>query len=219
MPTQLVPTRRNCKPLPISFANWCWKRRLRSVRPRGARRFRSCLKARGLADGFRRSLAAKRNLLALFAQSGGDWLDRWFESDPIKALLGFDFIVGNYASPYSPGSAYVLLHHVWGGVNGKEGTWGHAVGGMGAITQAMAAACAEHGVDIRLDDPVQEISVRERSRFRCCDRKRTGASRKVCGIRRESETSVHRLMKSAELPPDFRTAHPELPLRHPAPSG
>src|SRR6476646_440433 len=60
------------------------------------------------------SLAAKRNLLALFAQSGGDWLDRWFETDPIKALVGFDSIVGNYASPYSPGSAYVLLHHVWG---------------------------------------------------------------------------------------------------------
>ena len=51
-------------------------------------------------------------------------------------------IVGNYASPYTPGSAYVLLHHVFGEVNGKKGAWGHAIGGMGAITQAMAAACA-----------------------------------------------------------------------------
>ena len=99
----------------------------------------------------------RRDLLDLFAKSAGDWLDGWFESDPIKALFGFDSIVGNYASPYTPGSAYVLLHHVFGEVNGKKGAWGHALGGMGAITQAMAKACAEHQVDMRLDSPVAEI--------------------------------------------------------------
>lgn len=99
----------------------------------------------------------RRDLLDLFAKSAGDWLDGWFESDPIKALFGFDSVVGNYASPYTPGSAYVLLHHVFGEVNGKKGAWGHAVGGMGAITQAMAKACAEKGVDIRLDTPVAEV--------------------------------------------------------------
>ena len=57
-------------------------------------------------------------------------------------MFGFDGVVGNYASPYSPGSAYVLLHHVFGEVNGKKGVWGHAIGGMGAITQAMAKAAA-----------------------------------------------------------------------------
>ena len=57
---------------------------------------------------------------------------------PIKAAFGFDAVVGNFASPYTPGSAYVLLHHVFGEVNGKRGQWGHAIGGMGAITQAMA---------------------------------------------------------------------------------
>ena len=62
----------------------------------------------------------------------------WFESAPIKAAYGFDGMVGNYASPYAAGSAYVLLHHVFGEVNGKKGAWGHAIGGMGAITQAMA---------------------------------------------------------------------------------
>jgi len=102
-------------------------------------------------------LAAQHDLLDLFAKSAGDWLDGWFESDPIKALFGFDSVVGNYASPYTPGSAYVLLHHVFGEVNGKKGAWGHAIGGMGAITQAMAAACAEQGVDIRLDAPVAEV--------------------------------------------------------------
>lgn len=105
-------------------------------------------------------LEARRDLLDLFAKSAGDWLDGWFESDPIKALFGFDSVVGNYASPYTPGSAYVLLHHVFGEVNGKKGVWGHAVGGMGAITQAMAAACLEAGVDIRLDAPVAEVLTR-----------------------------------------------------------
>jgi len=104
-------------------------------------------------------MTARRDLLALFAQSAGDWLDGWFESDPIKAVLGFDAVVGNFASPYTPGSAYVLLHHVFGEVNGKKGAWGHAIGGMGAITQAMAKACAAQGVEIRTDSPVREILV------------------------------------------------------------
>lgn len=105
----------------------------------------------------RLDITGRRDLLDLFAKSAGDWLDGWFESDPIKACYGFDSVVGNYASPYAPGSAYVLLHHVFGEVNGRKGAWGHAVGGMGAITQAMAAACAAEGVDIRLDAPVAEV--------------------------------------------------------------
>ena len=56
-------------------------------------------------------MTAKRDLLALLGRSAGDYLDGWFESDPIKAVYGFDGIVGNYASPYTPGSGYVLLHH------------------------------------------------------------------------------------------------------------
>ena len=73
-------------------------------------------------------------LLDLFTRSAGEYLEGWFESDPVKAVYGYDGIVGNYASPYAPGSAYVLLHHVFGVVNGVKGVWGHAVGGMGAIT-------------------------------------------------------------------------------------
>ena len=91
--------------------------------------------------------AGRRDVLDLFTKSAGDMLDRWFESAPIKAAFGFDAVVGNFASPYTPGSAYVLLHHVFGEVNGKRGQWGHAIGGMGAITQAMAAECEARGVD------------------------------------------------------------------------
>jgi phytoene dehydrogenase-like protein len=104
-------------------------------------------------------MGMRRELLGLFAKSAGDYLDGWFESAPIKAVYGFDGIVGNYASPYTPGSAYVLLHHVFGEVNGKKGAWGHAVGGMGAITQAMARSAGARGVDIRLATPVAQVIV------------------------------------------------------------
>src|SRR5215467_5106120 len=102
-------------------------------------------------------LAGQRDVLDLFTKSAGDVLDRWFESGPIKAAFGFDAVVGNFASPYTPGSAYVLLHHVFGEVNGRRGQWGHAVGGMGAITQAMAAEARARGVEIFTDAPVSRV--------------------------------------------------------------
>jgi phytoene dehydrogenase-like protein len=102
------------------------------------------------------SLRAAFNLIR---RSAGDILDSYFESDPIKAVLGFDAVVGNLASPYTSGSGYVLLHHALGEVNGKVGTWGHAIGGMGAITQAMARAAESHGVGIDLGAAVREIIV------------------------------------------------------------
>jgi phytoene dehydrogenase-like protein len=107
----------------------------------------------------RLDMSLLRELLALFAMSAGDYLDNWFESEPIKAVYGFDGIVGNYASPYSAGSAYYLLHHAFGEVNGKHGVWGHAIGGMGAITQAMAQAALARGVVIRLATAVREVLV------------------------------------------------------------
>jgi phytoene dehydrogenase-like protein len=104
-------------------------------------------------------MTLRRELLGLIAMSAGDYLERWFESDPIKAVFGFDGVVGNYASPYSGGSGYVLLHHVFGEVNGKRGAWGHALGGMGAITQAMARSAAARGALIRLDTAVRRVLV------------------------------------------------------------
>ncbi|HET9329834.1 MAG TPA: NAD(P)/FAD-dependent oxidoreductase [Steroidobacteraceae bacterium] len=107
----------------------------------------------------RLDMGLRRELLALFAMSAGDYLDNWFESDPIKAVFGFDGVVGNYASPYSPGSGYVLLHHVFGEVNGKRGVWGHAIGGMGSISQAMAKAARARGAVLRVATPVREVLV------------------------------------------------------------
>jgi phytoene dehydrogenase-like protein len=104
-----------------------------------------------------------KSAFKLFRKSAGEMLDDRFESDPIKAVLGFDAVVGNFASPYTPGSAYVLLHHVFGEVNGKQGRWGHAIGGMGAITQAMAKEAGRHGVRVDVGAAVREVIV-ERGR-------------------------------------------------------
>jgi phytoene dehydrogenase-like protein len=105
------------------------------------------------------SLPQQRDVLDLFTKSARTFLDAWFDSEAVKAAFGFDAVVGNYASPDTPGSAYVLLHHVFGEVNGKKGAWGHAVGGMGAITQAMQAACVDAGVEIALNSPVSRVLV------------------------------------------------------------
>ena len=104
-------------------------------------------------------LKDQRLIADLFTKSAADFLDQWFENDTVKASLAFDGIVGAYAAPSTPGTAYVLLHHYFGEVNGKIGRWGHAIGGMGAITQAMSKAAVEAGVTIRLDAAVGSVLV------------------------------------------------------------
>jgi len=99
----------------------------------------------------------QRALAGLLAKSVGDYLDEWFEFDGLKGVYGFEGIVGNMVSPYMPGTAYVLLHHYLGEVNDQVGAWGHARGGMGAITQAMARSAEAKGVEILLDAPVHEL--------------------------------------------------------------
>src|SRR5262249_1498099 len=105
------------------------------------------------------SLDEQRLLLDLFAKSAADFLGQWFESEVIKGAFAFDSIVGAYASPSTPGTAYVLLHHAFGAVNGKPGVWGHAVGGMGAISEAMARAAKGRGAVISTNCPVAWVVV------------------------------------------------------------
>jgi phytoene dehydrogenase-like protein len=121
---------------------------------------RELVKAGRLGNRLRRRSAEDlRTLLDLLTKSAADYLDGWFDGELVKAWLGFDAIVGNYASPYTPGTAYVLLHHALGEVNGKKRLWGHAIGGMGAITQAMARAAASYGVEIETNAPVREVLI------------------------------------------------------------
>jgi phytoene dehydrogenase-like protein len=113
--------------------------------------FRSGLRVKKL------SIETQRDLLALFTRSAAEWLEDSFESDPVKAAFGFDAVVGNYASPFDPGTAYVLLHHCFGEVNGKRGLWGHAIGGMGAISEALAVEARRLGVEIECNAAVARV--------------------------------------------------------------
>ncbi|MBY0423017.1 MAG: NAD(P)/FAD-dependent oxidoreductase [Parvularculaceae bacterium] len=95
----------------------------------------------------------------LFTKSAAEFLQRYFEHPSVIGAFAFDGVVGAYASPYAPGTAYVLLHHAFGEVNGKKGRWGHAIGGMGAITEAMARVARARGVEITTDAPVAALIV------------------------------------------------------------
>jgi phytoene dehydrogenase-like protein len=128
------------------------------VRGLSIKSLREMLKMGFFANQLRRaSTQTLSTAFDLFTKSAGDYLDGWFATDPIKALFGFDAIVGNYASPYTPGSAYVLLHHAIGEVNGKRRSWGHAIGGMGAVSEAAARAARRAGVEIETEAPVREV--------------------------------------------------------------
>jgi phytoene dehydrogenase-like protein len=136
------------------------KELLLTTPPTDIRRYGDLWSALSVGRRFRAlPIETQRVVHELFTRSAGDFLDGWFEDPALKAVYGFDSIVGNYASPYTPGSAYVLLHHAFGEVNGKPGQWGHAIGGMGAITQAMAREATKHGARIEVDQPVERVLV------------------------------------------------------------
>ncbi|HEX7075846.1 MAG TPA: NAD(P)/FAD-dependent oxidoreductase [Hyphomicrobiaceae bacterium] len=142
------------------------------------------------------SLKDRRLLVDLFTKSAADYLASWFESEIIQGAFAFDGIVGAYASPFTPGTAYVLLHHCFGEVNGKPGVWGHAVGGMGAITQAMCASAQARGAVIRTGATVAKIN---------CEHDR------ATGVVLQSGEEIRARVVAANVPPKllFRDLVPE----------
>ena len=114
-----------------------------------------------LASRFRKlDLTALNGLAKIMTQSTHEFLAEWFESDPIRATLATDGVIGANGGPMSPGTAYVLLHHYMGGVGGVRGLWGFARGGMGAVTKAMADSARSRGADIRTQAAVERVLVR-----------------------------------------------------------
>ncbi len=153
----------------------------------------------GLALGRRLmglSLDDKRLLLDLFTRSAADFLGQWFESEVVKGALAFDGIVGAYAGPHTPGTAYLLMHYAFGEVNGRPGVWGHAVGGMGAIGEAMARSAQARGVVIRTRAPVASLIVKDG---------------KAAGVQLGTGESVRARVVAANVPPKllFRDLVPE----------
>src|SRR5436309_5908870 len=133
-------------------------------------------------------------------------LDRWFESEQLKIALATDAIIGAMASPSMPGTAYVLFHHVMGECNGVRGVWGYVRGGMGGLSDALAAAARERGAEIRVSSPVARILTR--------GRRVTGVAledgTELRARRVASSTDLHvtflKLLDPATLPPEFTAA-------------
>jgi phytoene dehydrogenase-like protein len=130
-------------------------------------------------------------------------LDRWFESDQLKATLATDAIIGAFASPSMPGTAYVLFHHVMGECNGVRGVWGYVRGGMGGISQALAAAARRHGAEVRTNAPVARIAT-EGGRIKGVvleDGSEIAADRVASNA--DAHVTFLKLMDTKELPAEF----------------
>src|SRR4051812_28002133 len=110
-------------------------------------------KMRGLSS---RDIVA---LVKVFTQSAAELLDEWFESEEVKVTLATDGVIGANGGPRSPGTAYILLHHIMGGVGGKRGLWGFVRGGMGAVSEAIASAARAKGAEIRTNAPVKHVLI------------------------------------------------------------
>jgi phytoene dehydrogenase-like protein len=97
----------------------------------------------------------------LFTLSGADFLDEWFTDDRVKGALGTQAILGSWNGPMSPGSAYVLLHHWFGEVEGHAGAWAWVKGGMGGFSEVLATAARAAGVEIRTDVSVRNVAIED----------------------------------------------------------
>ncbi len=153
-------------------------------------------------------------LVKIFTQSASDFLDEWFESEELKVTLATDGVIGANGGPRSPGTAYILLHHCMGGVNGHRGLWGFVRGGMGAVSNAIADSARSHGANIRINAPVEKILVRERPRVTAsfCRMATRSKPKSSPAISTRSRTFL-KLLDPADLDPGLPRFHPQVPLR------
>ena len=135
--------------------------------------------------------------------SAVDFLDQWFETDVLKATMSASGIIGTFLGVRSPGTAYVLLHHYMGEIDGAFRSWGLSRGGTGAISNAIAAAAREAGAEIRIEAPVAKIIVKDGGR----GRRRARERRRLTARRRRSSVDPHltflKLVGAEHLPDEF----------------
>lgn len=133
-------------------------------------------------------------------------LDRWFESEQLKVTLATDAVIGVQASPSMPGTAYVLFHHVMGECNGVRGVWGYVRGGMGGISNAIAASAREHGAEIITNAEVEQILVKQNQvgGVALKDGRQFTASRVASNV--DCNLTFFKMMDPKILPDEFRNS-------------
>jgi phytoene dehydrogenase-like protein len=152
---------------------------------------------------FRKLGRQGRQAVEILTGAIGPILDRWFESEQLKVTLATDGIIGAMVSPSTPGSAFVLFHHVMGECNGVRGVWGYVRGGMGGISGALAAAARQHGAEIRVNAPVSRILVREGEVQGVVLENGEAITASQVASNADAHVTFSKLMDAKELPPDF----------------
>jgi phytoene dehydrogenase-like protein len=133
-------------------------------------------------------------------------LDRWFESEQLKATLATDAIIGAFAAPSMPGTAYVLFHHVMGETNGKRGVWAYVKGGMGGLTQALARVARAHGAEVRTGADVRQILVKDGAVTGIALASGDEYQSRIVASNADCHVTFHKLMDPRLLPPAFAEA-------------
>ena len=151
---------------------------------------------------YRRAAKDFYRIVDLFTMSAYDYLSRWFESDIIKAILSYYSVIGTFAGPRSPGSAYVILHHLMGEHEGAGG-WGFIPGGMGTISQAIAAAGKSHGLEVMTDAEIAEVSVANGRATGVVTRDGATYQAKVIASNANAKVLFFDLVAAAHLPAEF----------------
>jgi len=184
-------------PLPLPAA---WRKISVSKRLRDASRMMELYQSLGelggdLTDALELVLGAARPLL-----------ERWFQAEVLRATLATDAVIGAFASPSYPGTAYVLLHHVMGEAGGRRGVWGYVQGGMGALADSLAAACHDLGVEIRHVASVKRILIERGQVAGVSLWDDTLLEAPVVASSIDAHQTFERLLDPAELPAEFRAA-------------
>jgi phytoene dehydrogenase-like protein len=142
-------------------------------------------------------------VIRLLTGSAADLLDAWFESDELKATLATDAIIGANASPSTPGTAYVLFHHVMGECDGARGVWGYMRGGMGGLSQSIAKSCRNLGVDIFTNAQVEKIRVHQGAAAGVIIKGGAEFRARVVVSNADPNITFNHLVGSDELPAEF----------------
>jgi phytoene dehydrogenase-like protein len=143
------------------------------------------------------------DVLRLLTGSAADMLNAWFESNELKATLATDAVIGANASPSTPGTAYVLFHHVMGECDGARGVWGYMRGGMGGLTQSIAKSCRSLGVDIFTGAEVEKIRIDRGAAAGIVIKGGADFQARVVVSNATADITFNRLTDRNELPADF----------------
>ena len=145
-------------------------------------------------------------LIKIFTQSAADLLDEWFESPEIKVTLATDGVIGANGGPRSAGTAYILMHHCMGGVAGKRGLWGFVKGGMGAVSEAIAASARSRGAEIRMNASVSRILIRNGRTYGVALDNGDEIHADTVASNLDPKATFQKLIEPAHLDPEFRKA-------------